>query len=188
MAPTSPTSELGVRETPGALRDGLAGRSGATLVAHGARVVLGLVFLGAAAMKGVSAPAFREVVGDLIAAAWPGWLSGGSMPELVRYPGVMVAAALVISAECALGTWLVLGNTPRMALRVCALVLVLFSMVLVFILMIPDAPACGCLGGAGTSSDNASHDAIAGLIRNGAMIVLALWALRALRPQLGEAA
>jgi hypothetical protein len=141
------------------------------------RLLLAGLFLSAAALKGYEAPAFRTAIGDLMTAWWPG---SDGLPEIIRYPGIAIATTLVITWEATVGSMLLASGLVRLGLRIATGTLVVFLLVLISMLFLPDPPSCGCFGGAGTSSSDARTDIILGIVRNIALIVLAMWTLRCL--------
>lgn len=89
-----------------------------------------------------------------------------------------IATTIVITCEVVVGSMLLVPGLARAGLRFAAGMLVVFLLILVSMLFIPEPPSCGCFGGAGTSSANARTDVVLGIVRNGSLIVLATWMLR----------
>jgi len=141
------------------------------------RLLLAGLFLSTAAAKGYAAPSFRTAIGDLITAWWPG---SDGLPEIIRYPGIAIATTVVITWEAVVGSMLLAPSLARLGLRIAAGTLIFFLLVLISMLFLPDPPSCGCFGGAGTSSSNAKADIVLGIVRNVALVVLAMWTLRRL--------
>ena len=139
---------------------------------------LAVLFLSSSVLKGIDAPAFRELVGKLLSAWWPG---GGALPEIVRYPGVAILATLIITFEAILGTMMLMPRYHRAGLVMTLAALTVFCVALSLMFLMPEPPSCGCLGGAGTSSSDARMDIVIGIVRNISLIVMAGWALRELR-------
>ncbi|MBL4699361.1 MAG: hypothetical protein JKX70_11060 [Phycisphaerales bacterium] len=131
-----------------------------------------------AILKAHDASAFREVLGSLLNYVWPG---DNGLPELMRYPGVKIVTTLVITAEAIIAFLLFIPSTARIGLRLTLGTLVAFIGVLTMILFMPNPPSCGCFGGAGTSSSDATTDAVLGIVRNVALVVLILWILKSTR-------
>jgi len=141
-------------------------------------LLIGLLFLFAALLKAQSAPTFREVVGTIMKFAWPG---DGALPEQLRYPGISIITAFTITIEASIAAMLFFSPLTRIGLKLAATTLVFFSLALGLILLMPNPPSCGCLGGAGTSSMDATTDAMVGIVRNVALVVLILWILKSTR-------
>lgn len=154
-------------------------RSTNTVIAAGC-VMIALLFLSASILKSIDAPAFRNVVGDLVKYMWP---STSELPEPLRYPGISIITTTVITLEAAIAALILLKPTRSLGLKLALVLLIGFTGILTLLLFMPNPPSCGCLGGAGTSSNNATIDATVGITRNIALIVLAFWILKALGTQ-----
>ncbi len=132
------------------------------------RILLGGLFLIAGVLKAID-PARGAVVLDFLAPrAW-------SAPTILAI-GVMVLA----SWECALGVWLLSGESRAAAVAAGATLLA-FSLVLALLAASPDPPSCGCFGA--LLVGHARLDAGAGLLRNAALLWIALFLARHLRPR-----
>lgn len=143
-------------------------------------LALSTLFFFAFAIKFFDAPSFRNNVGMIVVGVWPG---EAGIPQLVRYPGVNLATTFVLAWEATLALAILFPSTRRIGLAAGITTLLCFIGVLVVILFLPDPPACGCLGGVGTSSENATLDASIGIVRNPALIAVAFWTLRYLQPR-----
>lgn len=137
-------------------------------------MLLSLLFIIAFLLKAGDAPAFRNSIGLIVTGIWP----GDGIPEVLRYPGINLITTFVLSWEATLGIALLIPSGHRFGLVASASTLLFFLFALVAILFMPDPPSCGCLGGAGTSSADPKTDAMIGIVRNTALIVLAIWSLR----------
>lgn len=146
-------------------------------------VSIGILFLSAAVLKGIGAPAFREVIGGLLSAWWPG---EGGLPEIVRYPGVALLTTCIITLEVLLGCMLLIPRFFRAGLVMTLATLCVFTIALGLMFFMPDPPSCGCLGGAGTSSSDARMDIVLGMVRNISLIVMGVWSVRTLSLQLDD--
>lgn len=133
---------------------------------------LAILFLMAAILKMDDAPFFRNTIGVILVSVWP---TPNGLPEPVRYPGVNIITTAVITWEAMLGVLLIMPYFRRLSLLLSAATLFAFVGVLVMLLFIPNPPSCGCLGGAGTTSTDPKTDAMIGIVRNTALIILALW-------------
>jgi len=139
---------------------------------------LALLFFSTAILKGEHAPAFRNIVGTIVQHAWSG---NNPLPEPLRYPGINLITTLVIIIEAGIAAMLVFPPLTRIGLKFAMGTLACFTLILGYILLMPNPPSCGCLGGAGTSSANATTDAVVGIIRNISLVVLILWILKSTR-------
>ncbi len=120
-------------------------------------LALGGVFLYAAVAKAWAAPDFVRVV-RFLAPQLPDWTLRLSSASLVM---TEVVVGVALGAGC---------RRPRFLAAVAGLLLC-FSGVLLYLALQPDAPGCGCLGVAGSSSAPAA-DARAGLLRNAGLLTL----------------
>ncbi len=160
------------------MRDSSPTSSAARRVAAICCYALAALFLTSSVMKGIDAPAFRELVGQLLSAWWPG---GGGLPEIVRYPGVAMLATLIITFEAVLGAMMLMPRYHRIGLIMTLASLSVFCVALSLMYLMPEPPSCGCLGGAGVSSSDARMDIVVGFVRNISLMIMAGWSLRELR-------
>jgi len=132
-------------------------------------LLLGGFFLFAAIGKLLSIGGFRGTIGLIVVQAFGE--SGLSLTALTD-----VFAVLVIAAEAGIGLGLVVfSRTPRFPAIGAGVLLMMFSLVLVYISLMDSPPACGCLGAWGLMRNNAHMSAYAGLARNIGLILLAVW-------------
>lgn len=144
-------------------------------------ISVSVLFIFASAEMFADVSSFRNSAGAIIVSVWPG---DAGIPDFVRYPGgANLVTTCVLAWEATLDLALTIPSSRRFGLAASIATLFCFIGVLAVILSLPDPPACGCLGGAGTSSGNATLDASIGIVRNLALIVVAYWTLRYLQDQ-----
>lgn len=136
--------------------------------------IVGAVFLAivlgyAAVGKIVSIYSFRATV-EVLYASW----FDGSIGSLAFVRDTIVVAVIV--CEAVLGLALVVyRRTPRVPALATASLLAAFSLVLLYMLNMPQPPSCGCLGGGRLVDADARTNAMLGLVRNAGLLVLAIW-------------
>jgi uncharacterized membrane protein YphA (DoxX/SURF4 family) len=97
--------------------------------------------------------------------------------------GVGQSSALIATVtflELALGLVLLLGTLRRHAAIAAILLLIIFSVYLSALLVIPDAPSCGCATMWGSSILDTRSQAVFGIVRNISFVFLLVWSVRRL--------
>jgi len=90
--------------------------------------------------------------------------------------------AVVIGWEIFLGLLLLVGRKSSLLPLATGFTVLVFSIVLGWITLHPDAPACGCLG-LFAAAQRAVQSPIGGLIRNMSMLAIAAWLFMQARPR-----
>ena len=134
---------------------------GATFLA----IVLGFAVVG----KLVSIYPFRDTV-EVLLTSW----FGGSIGSVPPMRDALVVAVIV--CEVVLGTsFAVYCRSPRLPALAAAALLAAFSLVLLYMMNMPEPPSCGCLGGGSLVHADAHTNALFGVGRNAGLLVLAIW-------------
>lgn len=127
-------------------------------------LILGIVFLASGVEKFIRSDQFAGALVYLV-------------PLLKSdFAAVQIAATGVALGEIVLGVSLIVRWAPRMCAGIALAVLVVFSIILLRLLMDPDAPPCRCTAWIALSAKFA-HTASFGLARNAVLLAMgaAIW-------------
>ncbi|MEL6330359.1 MAG: MauE/DoxX family redox-associated membrane protein [Planctomycetota bacterium] len=133
------------------------------------RAVVGVLFLFAAIAKSVEPVAFSSVIESLLRLGSEHQLPGS--PATERVLGIAV-----ITWEALLGGLLLFGYRPRLGEILALVTLAVFCFVLIGLLVLPNTESCSCFGGLTIAATDARQTAIAGIVRNLALMGLLAWA------------
>ncbi len=142
-------------------------------IARGAGIVLGIIFLVAAALKGTDIIRFQRQI-ELL-------LESFSLPPIDALAiSATVLAVLIIFAEFAIGSMLILNYKPRPASIAALFLLIPFSVVIIRVIVTNTATDCGCFG------VWLERSPLAALIEDAFMIGLSILSLFSHRPSVEE--
>lgn len=110
-----------------------------------------------------------------------------SIAEVLRFDGFPEAAIAplewsIVSIELVLGLLLVAFIVAkRLTMLVAAALLLVYSIQLGYLLLTPNAPACGCLDKVASAAE-AHRDNLVSLVRNVCLIIPAIWTVMQIKP------
>lgn len=125
------------------------------------------LFLFAAAMKMIDS---KDLLRSLSVIGEQLGLSGSGQSQ-----AALVVVPLLVWTECVIGFLLLHTQTRRIALLSSSVLLMVFSLGLFVLLNAPVVPRCGCLGSAIESGLSPHMSIVAGIGRNLALLLLAVW-------------
>lgn len=137
---------------------------------------VGMVFVAASVMKGMAINDFARVLAHLAS-----WVSVGASRDAAR-----AVAIGVVAWETCLGVMLVVNRPGRRTTLLALVTMLVFTGVLLGLWIDPAPSGCGCLGIA-LSALGPREDAMIGLVRNVALVLVILSALHLSRHE-GEPA
>ncbi len=87
---------------------------------------------------------------------------------------LLLMLSLLVAFECTIGAAVLLCPWSRAPVLAVAVASILFSAFLLKLATAEQPPSCGCLGGL-LKTDDARLEAMAGLVRNGGLLICSAW-------------